>query len=63
MEEVTKPYGVVTDDCVELVGKDAVPITGKKGLRDQTGPTTHYESTERSHSNFLAESRAVQCWL
>ena len=23
----------MTDDCVELIGKDAVPITGKKGLR------------------------------
>ena len=43
MEEVSKPYGVVTDDCVELVGKDAVSIANKKGLRFKPDllPTVH----------------------
>ena len=44
MEEFSKPYGVVTDDCVELVGKDAVSVDNqKKGLRFKPDllPTVH----------------------
>ena len=33
MEEVSKPYGIVTDDCVELVGRDAVSVAGVRGLQ------------------------------
>ena len=33
MEEVLKPYGAVTDNCVELIGKNPVSIHGKKGFK------------------------------
>ena len=33
MEEVSKPYGAVTANCVELVGKEAVSVSGTKGFR------------------------------
>ena len=33
MEDVSKPYGTVTSNCVELVGKDPKSVSGKKGYR------------------------------
>ena len=33
MEDISKPYGAVTNNCVELVGKNAVSVSGKKGFR------------------------------
>ena len=33
MEEVSEPYGAVTSNCVELVGKNAVSVRRTKGFR------------------------------
>ena len=43
MEEVAKPYGAVTANCVELVGKEAVSVSGTKGFRfiPSILPTVH----------------------
>ena len=63
MEEVSKPYGAVTANCVELVGKEAVSVSGTKGFRfiPSILPTVHPDRG-LTVTFWLRVERVVEGW-